>query len=123
MGDAAFLVMPSVNYEGFPKTIVEALSRGTPVIASKLGAMAEIVESGRTGLHFEPGNPEDLASKVHELAANPEQAAEMRRNARLTYEEHYTAESNYRLLLEIYERAIRSRPNPTSRRPGAAAAL
>jgi len=59
-----FLVMPSICYEGFPLVLVEAFAHGLPVICSRLGGMAEIVEDGVTGLHFEAGNPDDLAKKV-----------------------------------------------------------
>jgi len=49
MRPAALLVMPSEWYEGFPLTTVEAFADGLPVVASRLGSMAEIVEDGRTG--------------------------------------------------------------------------
>jgi len=61
---AKFMVMPSEWYEGFPMTIREAFACGKPVIASRLGAMAEIIEDGRTGLLFEPGNAQELTEKV-----------------------------------------------------------
>src|SRR5207244_1446210 len=78
---------------------------GTPVIASNLGAMAELVENGRTGLHFQPADPIDLASKVERLVAEPLELKRMRLAARQAYELHYTAESNYRALLAIYDQA------------------
>ncbi|NIV03355.1 glycosyltransferase, partial [Candidatus Saccharibacteria bacterium] len=55
MSQAGFLVMPSEWYETFGLTIIEAFALGLPVIASRLGAMAEIVEDGVTGLLFTPG--------------------------------------------------------------------
>src|SRR5690606_31748868 len=58
------LIFPSGCYEGCPMTILEAFATGTTVIASNLGAMAEIVEDGRNGLHFEPGNANDLKEKI-----------------------------------------------------------
>ncbi len=100
-----FLVFPSEWYEGFPMTLAEAFACGVPVIASRLGAMAEIVEDGRTGLHFNPGDPEDLAAKVEWAWTHPERMAEMGREARREYERKYTAERNYEMLMEIYERA------------------
>ncbi|HDM08882.1 MAG TPA: glycosyltransferase, partial [Candidatus Omnitrophica bacterium] len=78
---------------------------GVPVIASNIGAMAEIVEHGRTGLLFEPGNPEDLADKVAWAWNHPEKMAEMGREARKEYERKYTAEKNYEMLMEIYKLA------------------
>lgn len=53
-----------------------------PVIDSRLGAMAEIVEDGRTGLHFEPGNPEDLAAKVEWAWIHTKEMQGMGREAR-----------------------------------------
>jgi len=108
LADAAFLVLPSVNYEGFPKTIVEAFALGTPVVASRLGAMAEVIEDGRTGVHFEAGSASDLAAKVDNLFHQPRRRRRMRAEAREEYLRKYTAETNYRSLMEIYNRAISS---------------
>lgn len=85
--------------------MAEAFACGVPIIASRLGAMAEIVEDGRTGLLFEPGNAEDLAEKVAWAWAHPKEMAEMGKEARREYEAKYTAERNYEMLMEIYERA------------------
>lgn len=106
IANALFLVMPSEWYEGFPMVIVEAMACGVPVLASRLGAMAEIIEDGRTGLLFEPGNVKDLVSKVRWFFEHPKKAEEMGRNARAEYEAKYTPERNYEMLMEIYERAI-----------------
>lgn len=105
LGNARMLVLPSTWYEGFPKILVEALAKGTPVVASRLGAMAELIENGRTGLHFEPGDGGDLAMKVRQLIADPHRLTKMRQAARECYEENYTAVSNYRQLMEIYRQA------------------
>ena len=106
IGEATCLVMPSIVYETFGRTIIEAYAKGTPVVASRLGAMAELVHEGRTGLLFEPGNAADLALKIHSLLGNPERSAEMRIATRREYEEKYTAETNYRMLMRIYEEAV-----------------
>ena len=103
---AKFLVCSSEWYEQFPMTIVEAFASGLPVIASRLGAMAEIVEDGRTGLHFRPGDAQDLANKVAWAWAHPEEMAKMGKEARRKYEAKYTAEKNYEMLMEIYAQAI-----------------
>ncbi|NLS97179.1 MAG: glycosyltransferase family 4 protein [Planctomycetaceae bacterium] len=121
LGDAMFLIVPSVNYEGFPKTIVEAFSRGTPVVASRLGAMGELIDDGRTGMHFGAGDMEDLARTVNTLAGDCNALAAMRVAARAEYENKYTAERNYATLAEIYriaiERCCRSHPIPTGTQP------
>jgi len=110
IGGATCLVIPSIWYETFGRTIIEAFAKGTPVIASRLGAMAELVTSGRTGLHFEPGNPSDLRDKVQQFLADPEGMARMRIAAREEYESKYTAEINYRSLMGIYDRAMLRSP-------------
>ena len=75
-------------------------------MASNLGSMSSLIQHGRTGLHFSPGDPEDLAAKVEWTEKHPEVVAEMGREARREYEAKYTAEHNYQTLLRIYEQAI-----------------
>jgi glycosyltransferase involved in cell wall biosynthesis len=103
---ARVLVLPSENYENFPVTIVEAMSCGTPVVCSRLGAMQEIVADRITGLHFSPGNAEDLAEKVAWAWDHPGEIKDMGRAARLEYEQKYTAENNYATLMSIYQQAL-----------------
>jgi glycosyltransferase involved in cell wall biosynthesis len=112
MGAAAFLVLPSECYENFPRVVSEAFAKGTPVVASNLGAMARLVEHGRTGLLFEPGISMDLAAQVRRLLNDPRELARMQAAARQEYEEKYTAQSNYRTLMGIYERALAPAPSP-----------
>jgi len=104
---ASFLVWPSEGYyETFGMVAVECFAVGIPVIASKIGVMNEIVTDGVTGLLFTPGDPADLARKVRWAWEHPHEMAEMGGNARREYEEKYTAEKNYTMLMEIYQRAI-----------------
>lgn len=100
------LMLPSECYENFPLTIAEAFACGTPVICSRLGAMKEIVEDGRTGLHFNPGDPDDIAAKVEWAWNHPDQMNAMRHEARCEYEGRYTAERNAELLTDIYRRVL-----------------
>jgi len=106
MLNASFLVFPSEWYEGFPMTLVEAFSCGLPVIATRLGSMAEIVHDGVTGLHFNPADPDDLAAKVCFLHEHPDLCRQMGWNARQEYEAKYTPERNYEMLMNIYNEAI-----------------
>ena len=105
MGEAMFLVFPSKWYETFGRVAIEAFAKGTPVIAANIGAIAEIVQDGKTGLHFHPGVPEDLADKVNWVLGNPEKLAQMRQEARLEFEAKYTPKKNYQQLIEIYTKA------------------
>jgi glycosyltransferase involved in cell wall biosynthesis len=102
---AAFLIFPSEWYEPFGLGIAEAFARGVPVIASPLGAVMEIVESGKTGLHFIPGDPKDLAAKVEWAWTHPTEMKAMGVAARAEYQAKYTAKRNYDLMMEIYRRA------------------
>lgn len=104
MKGAQFLVFPSEWYEGFPMTVAEAFACGVPVIVGRLGAMAEIVEENRTGLLFNPQDREDLQQKVRWAAAHPDSMIRMGESARQVYEEKYSSEKNYRMLMDIYER-------------------
>ena len=106
MKDASVLILPSTWYEGFPMIIAEAFAVGLPVIASNLGSMASIVDHQRTGLHFQPGDAADLVAKVGWFLTHPSVASRMRRNAREEYETRYTAETNYRQMIEIYNRVL-----------------
>lgn len=106
MQDASVLVIPSTCYENAPLTIVEAFACGLPVIASNLGSIPEFVRHRYNGLLFEPGDPEDLARQVRWAFDHPEEMRAMRVNARREYQEKYTAERNYKLLMTIYEMAI-----------------
>ena len=109
MRHARFLIFSSEWYENFPVTIAEAFACGVPVVCSRMGAMQEIVEDGRTGLHFIPGDAADLAEKVKWAWNHPEHMREMGKAARQEYENKYTAEKNYPILMEIYQRAIAGR--------------
>ncbi|WP_373528985.1 glycosyltransferase family 4 protein [Nostoc sp.] len=102
IGNAAFLVFPTIGYETFGRVAIEAFAKGTPVIASQVGAIAELVESNRNGLHFRPGNPEDLAIKVEWALTHPQEMAQMRLEARSEFETKYTAKENYKRIMEIY---------------------
>jgi glycosyltransferase involved in cell wall biosynthesis len=106
MGQARFLVFSSPLYEGLARTIIEAFAKGTPVLASNLGSTGTIVEHGRTGLHVEPGNPDDLAAKVAWAWTHPVEMTAMGQAARREFEAKYAAERNYALLMEIYQRAM-----------------
>lgn len=107
MKKSMFVIFPSECYEGFPMTIAESYACGKPVVASNLGAMAELVEDGKTGLLFKPGNPGDLAEKIQWMIKNEDACVQMGKNARRVFEEKYTADKNFEILIGIYEKVIR----------------
>jgi glycosyltransferase involved in cell wall biosynthesis len=110
--NALVQIVPSEWYEGFPMVILEAFACGTPVIASRIGSLTEVIKSGITGYHFTAGNSKELASCINNIAtianSQPNQYHQIRTNSRLQFENHFTAERNIKLLTNIYEEAIRS---------------
>jgi glycosyltransferase involved in cell wall biosynthesis len=106
MREAAMLVVPSEWLEGEPRTVIEAYACGTPVVASRIGTLETLIEDGVTGVHFRPGDADDLAAKVRWCAANPARLQAMRAAARAEYERKYTPEINYELLMSIYGDAL-----------------
>ncbi len=103
---ARFLIFPSECYETFGIAIAEAFACGVPVIASRRGAMAELVADGRTGLLFAPGDAADLARTVRRAWSAQEATARLGRAARAEYEARYTAARNYEMLTECYARVL-----------------
>jgi glycosyltransferase involved in cell wall biosynthesis len=106
MKDARALIFPSVWYEGFPMVIAEAYAVGLPVIASDLGSMSSLIDHGRTGLLFSPGDPESLTAQVEWALAHPAELKRMRKGARAEFEAKYTAERNDRIRMDIYQTTI-----------------
>jgi glycosyltransferase involved in cell wall biosynthesis len=110
--EAGVLIFPSELYETFGRVVAEAFAAGTPVVAADIGAIAELVEHGRTGLRFRPGDPEDLAAQVEWLLSRLAEHAWMRREVRSEFEAKYTAERNYRMLMKIYESVLEREAPP-----------
>ncbi len=106
MRQAVCLVMPAEWHEPFGRTTMEALACGTPVIASGHGTMAELVEDGRTGWLFEPGESDRLARAVAQAFGAPEECARRGREARKEYENRFTPEVSYGRLMDIYRRVL-----------------
>ena len=107
--NSRFVIFPSELYETFGLGIAEAFACGVPALASRLGAMQEIVQEGQTGFLFEPGNSDDLARTVARAWNDPAQMRRLGVQARSEYEAKYTAAINYRQLIEIYRRVIAKR--------------
>ena len=107
IGNAAALLMPSLWYETFGRTIAEAYATGTPVVASRLGAMAELVDDGVTGALFTAGDPDDLAAKMSRIISlGISERDAMRTAARRAYERRFLPQHNYSRLIEIYNIAL-----------------
>ena len=99
MAQSRALILPTRWYEGFPVSIVEAFSVGTPVLCSDLGNAGSIVTEGVTGRKFQPDSPEDLARAVGTSGG-------MCESTYAQYLSGYTAERNYETLEAIYRQVL-----------------
>lgn len=106
MARAAALVLPSACYENAPLAVLEAFANGLPVIASRLGALAEIVEEGVTGLLFEPGDAQALQRKMVWAMGHPDAMGAMGAAARQRHARLYAPAENLRRLIGIYESVL-----------------
>ncbi len=109
VGDAACLIFPSAGYESLPKTLIESMAVGTPVIGSKIGSIPEVVRENETGYLFDAGDASSLSRCVQKLFANPSDFGRLRNNCRKLFDTKFTAEVNYQQLISIYLEAIRRR--------------
>lgn len=100
------LIMPSECYENLPQAILEAWSHGTPVIASRLGGLAEAINEGETGWLFAPGDSGDLQRTIRKLLDTPGEGGEFRVKCRNNAKKYYNLISIYQQLLTIYERVL-----------------
>jgi glycogen synthase len=123
---AAVFVCPSV-YEPFGIINLEAMACETPIVASKVGGIPEVVVPDETGLlvpisprseaDVEPANPdrfsEDLAAAINKLLRSPEKSREMGKDARKRVEEHFSWASIAAQTLSFYQQTIDQRRNVT----------
>jgi len=99
-------VVPSVWYETFGLVAVEAMSHGLPVIASRIGGLAELVADGETGLQFPAGDAAALAEHMRTLWNNPARATAMGQAARQRVMEEYSEDRYIERLVDVYEEVI-----------------
>ncbi|HJV32905.1 MAG TPA: glycosyltransferase family 4 protein [Patescibacteria group bacterium] len=103
---AKAVVIPSQSYETFGLTALEAYTFGKPVVASRIGALPEVVREGETGLLFTPTEPGELAEKLNWLAQNAARADAMGRNGRKLAETEYAPGLHLGRIHRIYKDAI-----------------
>jgi len=94
--------VPSL-YESFGLVAVEAMSCGTPVIASKVGGLAHTVIDGYSGLHFLPGRSDQLAKAILKLITNSDKMEEIGINARLRTAREFGLERTVKQIKSLYE--------------------
>jgi len=108
MRSAAYLLLPSLAYEALPRPLIEAFASALPVIASRQGALADLVEPGRNGLLFEAGSGRDLARRLAWAEAFPEKMRQMGECAQADYEARFVADWSYQRLFGDRRRVART---------------
>ena len=103
---AKLLILPSECYEGFPMVIGEAYALGTPVAASNLGPLGEIVEENVSGVLFEPASPDSICKVIKSIWGLPEKLEALGQGAYEKYQHLYSEKINYQRLIEIYMKVI-----------------
>jgi glycosyltransferase involved in cell wall biosynthesis len=103
---ARALVVPSRWFEVFPRTIVEAFALGVPVVASRIGSLAEVVEDDVTGIHVQTDTPPALADALRRLAGSVSLTARLGMNARHHYDAELAPGPATQRLLAIYDEAL-----------------
>jgi glycosyltransferase involved in cell wall biosynthesis len=106
MGASRALVFPSIWYEGMPRVIIESFSRGTPVLASRMGSMEEMILPHQTGWLVTPGRVDELSSTLQMILEPQADWSRQRALARQEFERHYTADIAYQKTMEIYTETI-----------------
>lgn len=97
---ATCIVCPAIWYENMPNTVIEAYAYGKPVVASRVGSLAEIVEDGRTGLLFEMKNAADMAQKLKKFVLDESLCETLGRNARSVCEIKYNKNDHMQNVIE-----------------------
>lgn len=98
---ATCIVCPAIWYENMPNTVIEAYAHGKPVVASRIGSLAEIVVDGETGFLFTMKDAENMAERLHMFIDSPELASIMGEKARAHCESAYCVEKHVDTILRI----------------------
>ena len=98
---ARFSVIPSECYENCPFSVMESISCGTPVIGSRIGGIPELIEEGKTGELFTPGDVKSLIAKIEELWSDEDKLTKYVKACRK--KEFDTVETYCRKLMEMIE--------------------
>jgi glycosyltransferase involved in cell wall biosynthesis len=96
-------ILPSLYKEGLPNVLLEAMSMGTPVIASRLAGTPEVVEDGKTGYLVKPGSVSEIAEAIVRLWSDQKAYSDMARNTRQLMTSRFDEKQLFRAFLEHFE--------------------
>ena len=100
------LVVPSTEPEGFGRTIVEAQMAKTPVIATDIGAVPELVEDGKTGLLVKPNDADGIATCIENLIKDRELYKRISEEAKGLAVERFSLEKMVKGTLSVYKELL-----------------
>jgi glycosyltransferase involved in cell wall biosynthesis len=106
---AKLLIVPSLCLEGFPMVVQEAFALGVPVAASNIGSLPSLIADNKNGKLFIPGDAGDILSCVTGLLVDNTRLRILGESARREFDEKYTAEKNYTILMAVYRAATKHR--------------
>ncbi len=106
MGEASFIIVPTVGVETFGRVAAEALAKGTPSVVSEMGGLTEIIDNERTGLFFRLGDSRHLAERVQWMIDHPEDVSVMRVRARAAFIDRFSSDRALKLWLSAYESIV-----------------
>lgn len=102
MKQFSLLAMPSIEREGFPKAVIEAMAQGIVPIVTRVGGMPEIVQHNVNGLIIPPGDPAAMARAVDHLMDNPDKRHAMGKMARQTIAEQFSTRQMIEQTVEMF---------------------
>lgn len=106
ISEAMFSVYPSIWYENCPLSILESESLGTPVIASKMGGIPELIENDQTGILIDNINEDNLAEEIDKLYQDKEKMLMMSKNCLDKRQRMISLENYSDRLIEIYNQYL-----------------
>jgi glycosyltransferase involved in cell wall biosynthesis len=106
---ASFTVVPSEWYENSPLVVYESFAMGKPVIGARIGGIPELIDQGKDGLLYTPGDALELRQRIIDLAGQKDRLPAMGRAARLKAERWFSPGVHFGRLMAIYSELLESR--------------
>lgn len=100
---AKFVVLPSIWYENYPVSLLEAGALGKAAVGTRLGGIPEIISDGENGFLTEPNSADDLREKIKRLFGDNDLCERMGRRAREMVIENNSPEEHYKKIMEVYK--------------------
>ena len=117
LADLDLLAVPSLYPDPFPRSVIEAMALGVPVVASNIGGIPEALRDGREGFLVPPGNAAALAARVALLATQPALRQQMAARALSRAEERYSARATARAVEQVLLATHRASASSTAASP------